>query len=178
MKPRILSPSLLLALGALTAPLVAADRLSSDSTATAPDAAQRTLMITVVEPSSRRMANAELYNRLARIFPAVFESRGWPVKIEVERFGANNPAYDLELRVFLQEIREENPNDLTFRSWMNLNDAGTKHDLGVILYRHYPRPGQQMDEVLDNVLRGAALEAAKKIEPVLFPNLRNDRKRS
>ncbi len=131
--------------------------------------ARRTLVVTVVEPVDRHLGNDEFYQRVDRVFTEVFETHHWPVAIRVERFGANQPDYDLELRVFLQPIREESPGDLTFRAWMTLHDRGTKHDLGVITYRHYPRPGRNMSDVLDDVVRGAAVEAAKKIETAIFP---------
>lgn len=165
MKLRHLLPALLLALTA-SLPAPAAD---SDNTPPA-DAARRTLTITVVEPVDRRPDNSEFYNRLAYVFPKAFETRRWPLKIEVERFGANAPDHDLELRIFLQKIREETSGDLTFRAWMNLHDRGTKHDFGIVTYRLYPRAGQHLDDTLDDLLKGAAAIAAKKIEGVLFPD--------
>jgi hypothetical protein len=164
MKRRTFLSILFLSLLTLGPALRAAD------TRTAPaDDTRRTLMISVVEPVERRPSNDEFYHRVARVFPDVFERRNWPVAIQVERFGANQPDHDLELRVFLQPIREETPGDLTFRAWMSLYDNGTKHDFGVITYRHYPRPGQNMNDVLDEVVAGGAREVTKKIEKVLFP---------
>ncbi len=165
MKLRHLLPTLLLALS-VTLPTFAA--ATADKNAAAADDPRRTLTITVVEPVDRRPANSEFYNRLAYVFPKVFEARQWPLKIEVERFGANAPDYDLELRIFLQKIREETSGDLTFRAWMNLHDRGTKHDFGIVMHRLYPRAGQHLDDTLDELLRGAAEAAAKKIEDALF----------
>ena len=166
MQLRHLFSSLLLSFAA-SLPTFAADAAASDKAAPT-SAAQRTLTLTVVEPVDRRPDNSEFYNRLAYVFPKVFETRQWPLKIEVERFGANAPDYDLELRIFLQKIREETSGDLTFRAWMNLHDRGTKHDFGIVMYRLYPRAGQHLDDTLDELLRGAANAAAKKIEDALF----------
>jgi len=139
-----------------------ADVTSSDRPAT--------FVITVVEPADRRPGDAETFNRIDRVFTEAFEARHWPVKIKVERFAANNPTSDTELRVYFQDIREESPGDLTFRAWMVLFDAGKKRDLGVIRFRSYPRAGQPMQDALDDAVRGAALEAIAKIEPILFPH--------
>lgn len=165
MKRRTFLSTLLLSLLTLTPALRAADTSSSTANDT-----RRALTVTVVEPVERRISNDEFYQRVARVFTDVFEDRNWPLSIKVERFGANQPDLDLELRVFLQPIREESPGDLTFRAWMTLYDRGTKHDFGVITHRHYPRPGRNMSDVLDTVVQGAAEDVAKKIEKVLFTN--------
>jgi len=149
--------------------LAPALQAASSDNAPAVDA-RRTLTVTVVEPVERHPGNDEFFHRVARVFTEVFEERDWPLAIKVERFGANQPDLDLELRVFLQPIREESPGDLTFRAWMTLYNQGTKHDFGVITHRHYPRPGRNMTDVLDTVVRGGAVEVSKKIEKVLFPS--------
>ncbi len=164
MKRRTFISTLLLSLLALAPAVQAEDANNAPANDT-----RRTLTITVVEPVERRISNDEFYHRVARVFTDVFEKRNWPLSIKVERFGANQPDLELELRVFLQPIREESPGDLTFRAWMTLYDHGTKHDFGVITHRHYPRPGRNMSDVLDTVVQGAATEVAKKIEQVLFP---------
>lgn len=164
MKRRTFLSTLLLSLFTLAPALQAANSDNAPA-----DDARRTLTVTVIEPVERHPGNDEFYHRIARVFTDVFEARNWPVSIDVQRFGANQPELDLELRVFLQPIREESPGDLTFRAWMTLYDRGTKHDFGVITHRHYPRPGRNMTDVLDEVVRGAANEVSKKIETALFP---------
>ncbi len=164
MKRRTLLPLLLLSLLASASALIAADTKSAPA-----DDTRRTLTVTVVEPVERNPGNDEFFHRVARVFTDVFEARKWPVKIEVERFGANQPEFDLELRVFLQPIREETSGDLTFRAWMTLYERGTKHDFGVITHRDYPRAGRNTSDVLDDVVRAAAANVARKIETVLSP---------
>lgn len=161
--------SLLLSFFALAPALQAA---GSPDTPT--DDARRTLTVTVIEPVERHPGNDEFFHRVARVFTDVFEARNWPFAIKVERFGANLPDLDLELRVFLQPIREESPGDRTFRAWVTLYDQGAKHDFGVVTHRHYPRAGRNMSDVLDDVVRGAAVEIAKKIENVLVPSAANN----
>jgi hypothetical protein len=102
-------------------------------------------------------------------FTSVFGKRKWPVTIKVERFASNTPDDGIQLRVFYQGIYPEAPGDLTFHAWMVLYDHGTKRDFGIVKFRYYPRPLQNEDDVLDHVVRGAAVEAADRIEAALFP---------
>ncbi|MDI1247286.1 MAG: hypothetical protein PSV13_00240 [Lacunisphaera sp.] len=109
------------------------------------------------------------YDRLDMAFTALAKERQWPMRIQAERFAANTPAHETELRIFNQPLREETLGDITFRGWMTLTAAGRKHDFGIITFRHYVRPGENLDEILEKVFRGAAEAAAVKIEPILFP---------
>ena len=129
----------------------------------------REFTIVVVESLGHGLDNRNDFDRLDVAFTKVFNERKWPVKIVVERFAANTPAHDTELRVFLKGIYEEMPGDLTFHAWMTLQDHGKKWDFGIVRYRYNLRPGQQMDDVLEKVFEGAGMVAADKIEPLLFP---------
>ena len=111
------------------------------------------------------------FDRLELAFRELAKRRHWPVKIVAERFAANVPAHELELRVYLQPVRQDLPRQFTFRGWMTLMDRGTKHDLGVIVHRQEPRPFESMDDFLEKLMLGAAETAAGKIEPILFPQL-------
>ena len=111
------------------------------------------------------------FDRLDRAFQEMAKRRGWPVKIVAERFAANGPAHDLELRVYLQPVRQDLPQLYAFRGWMTLTERGTKHDFGLVVYRQEPRPFERMDDFLEKIMLGAANVAATKIEPILFPQL-------
>jgi hypothetical protein len=136
----------------------------------APKAAgsERELAVVIVESLARGPGRITDFDRMKMEFTDVFGRRNWPVKIRVERFAANTPAHETELRVFFQGIYDEAPGDLTFHAWMILYDHGVKRDFGVIRYRYNPRPGQPEEDVLEHVMRGAAEVAAAKIESALF----------
>jgi hypothetical protein len=129
----------------------------------------RELTVVIVESLVRGPGRITDFERMKTVFTDVFEQRKWPARISVERFAANNPPHDIELRVFYQGIYEETPGDLTFHAWMTLDDHGVKRDFGIIRYRYYPRPTQQEEDVLERVVRGAADIVASKIESALFP---------
>ena len=131
--------------------------------------APRELTVAVVESLVRGPGRTTDFDRINTVFTDVLGRQKWPVKIKVERFAANTPPTDIELRVFYQGIYEETPGDLTFRAWMILDDHGVKHDFGVVRFRYYPRPMQPEDDVLERVVRGAAEIAASKIGSALFP---------
>jgi len=132
---------------------------------------QPKLSIVVVENVQRNpSANAiSDFDRVDLAFQYVAKQRKWPVTIAAERLVANTPNHETELRVFLHPVREETPGDLTIRAWMALTIQGVKHDFGIITFRYYMRGGEQMDDVIEKVFRGAAETAATKIEPLLFP---------
>jgi hypothetical protein len=134
--------------------------------------APRQLAIIVVETLQSRGGAITDFDRLDMAFQELAKQRKWPVTIKAERFAANNPEYDTELRIFTQPVREETSGDLTFRGWMTLTVNGTKHDFGMVTFRYYPRLGERTDEVLEKVFFGAAKAGAEKIEPILFPELR------
>ena len=133
------------------------------------------LTVVIVESASTRSLLNDSYDRLSRVFTSVLEQRKWPLKIKDERFGANMPKHDLELRVYYQGITRDTPQELTFRASMMFFHHGEKQDLGVIRYTFTPRPGEMMDESLDKVVEGAARIAADRIEPTLFPQGRPSR---
>jgi hypothetical protein len=131
--------------------------------------APRELTVTVVDSLVRGPGRVPDFDRINTVFTDVFGRQKWPVRVKVERFAANTPPADIELRVFYQGIYEETPGDLTFHAWMILYDHGVKRDFGVIRFRYYPRPLQQEDDVLEHAVRGAAEITASKIESALFP---------
>jgi hypothetical protein len=158
-------------LGALCIAFVLAAGATGRAQIAAPLAAatRRELTIVVVDALGGNARERDTYDRIARVFTDVFEAKKWPLKISVERFGANAPAHETELRIYVQGIRQETPVDLTFSAWITLTDHGTKTDFGVIRYRYDIRPMEQMDDRLDRVVRGAALMTVAKVEPILFP---------
>jgi hypothetical protein len=111
------------------------------------------------------------FDRLDLAFQDMAQRRHWPVTIVAERFAANTPARDMELRIFLQPVRQDFPEEYRFRGWMSLSLHGNKHDLGMIIHSEFLRAGESIDDFLDKVFRGAATIAARRIEPILFPNL-------
>jgi hypothetical protein len=131
--------------------------------------AVRELTIVVVDSLGGNASERNTYDRIAQGFTEVLEAKKWPLKINVERFGANAPAHPLEMRVYFQGIHRETPDELTFRAWVTLSDHGAKSDFGVIRFSYSPRPMELTDDRLDNVVRGAARIVADKIEPILFP---------
>jgi hypothetical protein len=129
-----------------------------------------TLALVVVENLQRNPSSAITdFHRLDLAFEHVAKQRKWPVTIAAERFAANTPKHDTELRVFLQPLDEETSGDLTFRSWVILTVKDQKHDFGVVTFRHYPRLGENWEDTLEKVFRGAAQAIAGKVEPILFP---------
>lgn len=139
------------------------------SAAAATPETPRELPVVVVESLHHGFASQDEFNRIDLAFTRVAAQRKWPVKVKVERFAANLPDRDPELRVFMRGVREEVPGELTFYAWMILTDHGTKTDFGVVQYRYHPRLGENREDVLEHVFRGAAGVAADKIEPLLFP---------
>jgi hypothetical protein len=129
-----------------------------------------TLALVVVENLQRNPSSAITdFHRLDLAFEYVAKQRKWPVTVAAERFAANTPKHETELRVFLQPLDEETSGDLTFRSWVTLTVKEQKHDFGVVTYRYYPRLGENTEDTLEKAFRGAAQAIAVKVEPVLFP---------
>lgn len=129
----------------------------------------RELVVVVSESPGNAPSSFGSYDRIARLFTEVFERRGWPAAVRVERFGAEKKSHPTELRVFFDAIREETFGDLTFRARMVLVDGGRETDFGVVRFRYFPRPWQHADDRLDNTVRGAAIVTAGRIEAALFP---------
>lgn len=156
-------PCLLLLVPALAASVASAREDTAPASA-------RPLAIVVVESTKNQIGGAiSDFDRFDMAFHKVIEKRKWPVALKVERFAANTPAHETELRVTNMSVRKDTPGELKFRGWMVLTAQDKKEDFGVITYSYYPRPAEQTDDVLDKVFRGAAEEAADKMEPILFP---------
>ncbi len=156
-------PCLLLLVPSLAA-LVASAR--EDTAA----AAARPLAVVVVENAKNQVGGAiSDFDRFDMAFQQIVKKRSWPVTLKVERFAANTPAHETELRVTNMSVRKDTPGELKFRGWMVLTTPDKKEDFGIITYSYYPRPTEHTDDVMDKVFRGAANEAADKMEPILFP---------
>ena len=138
---------------------------------TAPAAPTRELVIVVVDSIQQRPGAITDFDRIDMAFQYVAKQRKWPIKLKAERFADNSEPHAIELKINNQRPREETQGDLTYRGWMTLTVDGTKHDFGIIKYQHYRRAGENMDDELEKVFRGAANVAAGKIEPILFPEL-------
>ena len=171
MHSRFMKPSRFAAFVLPIALALGSARAASADPAAAPASDQPVLALVVVDTLVRHDSAFTDFDRLDLAFQEVARDRHWPVRIAAERFAANTGSHELELRVFLQPIRQDIPDEFTFRSWIILTEHGTKHDFGVIVYRYRPRPGEMMDDALEKIFRGAATAAAAKIEPVLFPEL-------
>jgi hypothetical protein len=128
------------------------------------------LALVVVENTGRDQVGAITdFHRLDLAFEYVAKQRKWPVRIEAERFAANTAKHETELRVYLKPLVDETPVDLMFRCWVTLTMNGKTHDFRVISYRHNRRIGENTEDTLEKVFRGAAKAIAEKVEPVLFP---------
>jgi hypothetical protein len=153
--------------GALIALVLAFSGVPCPGQAPSP-APKPVLAIDVVESLGRGTNRLTDFDRISTVFTDVFSRRKWPVTLKMERFAANDPSYDYELRVFFEGIYEETPGDLTFHAWMTLFDHGTKHDFGMVRFRYYPRPGQDAEDALERAVRGGAEEVAPKIGAILI----------
>ena len=133
-----------------------------------PPTAQPEMAVIVVE-GLRRHAGEDEFNRIAEEFEAAFAARHWPVTITFERFAANNEARDIELHLFSQGIFNEF-NERVFKTWVTLEVRGTKHDFKIVDFRYQPRPGENVDDMIRKIYRGAAEKVASLIDPYLAPN--------
>jgi len=143
--------------------------LAATGTAQTPSAPPAVLNVTVAEMINRRSEGVATFAAIQKVFTRVFNKRGWPVGVNVERFASNNPDYDYELRVFFKDIYYETPGDLTVTAWMTLFDHGKEHDFGIIKYQLVQGPIEHRNDAFEALLRGEAELAASKIEPILFP---------
>lgn len=160
MKPRLIIP--LIAIGLLApAAASAADEAQSDP--------KPKLAVVVVESLRSHGGAITEVERIDMALAKVAKQRKWPVEIEVERFAANTPEHETELRIFPQPIRQELPDEFVFRGWVVLKVAGKEHDFGIIRFEYRPRPGEWMDDTLNKIFVGAMEKTADKIEPLLFP---------
>lgn len=165
---RLLHSVLLLSSLAVVLPLAAAKDKQPEPT--------DVLGVVITEPLRSRGQDDDDYNRLALAFETLGRRRGWPVKVEVERFAANNTVRDKELRVVTQSLRQVVPGTMEYRAWVTLVVGGQKHDFGVLRHDYMIRPGERTDLMLDRIFLGFAAAAADKIEPILFPQLAAGRK--
>jgi hypothetical protein len=127
------------------------------------------LTVTVSEMIGRRAEGFATFASIQKEFTRVFAKRGWPVKINVERFASNNPDHDLELKVYFKDLYYDGR--LTITAWMTLFDHSSEHDFGILKYQLVQGPIEQRDDVFEALLRGEAEQVASKIEPILFPHL-------
>lgn len=116
------------------------------------------------------------YDRLDLALQKVAKERNWPVKIAAEKFAANIPDYLTEVQITLQRVREETPGEYMYRAWTTLLVDGKKHDFSIVTARLNYRAGEQYDRVMEKLFLHAAKTTADKIEPVLFPDLKKDKK--
>lgn len=130
---------------------------------------EQTLTISILDTIEPGPHNASWYERESRVFEDVFKRRNWPLRIRVERFGANSQDDAIQLRVFPKGINALTPGELTYRGWMVLRENGKEHDLGMVTFRYGPRSAEDGDTILDRVEEGAAQVAADKVEKILFP---------
>ncbi|HVU35852.1 MAG TPA: hypothetical protein VHE61_20600 [Opitutaceae bacterium] len=135
---------------------------------TMPAPAQPVLKVIFVDSLHREPSANDTFNRLAYQFGRVFDQRQWPVKVEFERFAANNGPAEQVLQIFYQGIRHEF-DERVFRAWMVLDDHGTKHDFGMVVYRYSPRPLEPVDDMLDAVFHGAGEKTAALLQPYVAP---------
>lgn len=156
-----------LALLALT--LLLGTHPASGKDSPAEPAAQREIVLVVVDSLHHQTGAITDFDRLDMAFRKIVRQRKWPVKLTAERFTADTPEHATELRIVNRPVRQETPGDLTFRGWLTLTVDGTKHDFGIVTYRYYPRPGEAGDETLQKLFEGVARTAADKAEPLLFP---------
>jgi hypothetical protein len=135
----------------------------------APAPAPLHIAVVVSEALERRAEGVTTFAAIQTAFTKVLSKQGWPATVTVERFAANNPDYDVELRVFFRGIYYETPGELTVRAWMTLFDHGREHDFGIIKYQLVQGPIEHRDDAFEALLRGEAEIAAAKIGPILFP---------
>jgi hypothetical protein len=129
--------------------------------------APRAITIVVVDELVRSPQLVNGYELIASVFTDVFERRKPPYKVTVERFASNTSDTGTQLRIFFQGIYKDTPDAVTFHAWMTFNHDGEKKDFGIIRFRYSPHPIQQRQDVLEHVIRGAAIEAAEKIDLAL-----------
>jgi hypothetical protein len=163
MKTRFASGMLILSL------LISGGFRARAQTAPPPAAPPRELTVVVSESLDRSAEGFSTFSATRKVFTSVFNRRGWPVKINVERFASNNPDYDYELRVYFRGVSYETPGVLTLRAWMTLFDHGKEHDFGIIKSQLNQNVLDHRQDSFEDVLRHAAEIAADKIEPILFP---------
>jgi hypothetical protein len=155
---------------ALLIPLLSAAGNTARAVAPAAAASAPTQIAVVVsEALERRAEGVTTFAAIQKAFTKAFSRQGWPATVSVERFAANNPDYDVELRVFFRGVYYETPGELTVRAWMTLFEHGREHDFGIIKYQLVQGPIEHRDDAFEVLMRGEAELAAARIGPILFP---------
>ena len=166
-----LKPSLLL----LAAALLAAGSATAKEVVRVP--APEGVLPVVITEAVGTMGNAFTdYNRLDLALKKVAKERNWPLKVSVEKFASNTPDYLTELNITLQYVRQQIPGEYLYRGWTTLWVNGKKHDFSIIEFRYNYRMGEQTDLSMEKLFYGAAKVTADKIEPLLFPDLKAEKK--
>ena len=136
------------------------------------DTERETMLVVVVDSLVQgfRVWNdqEEMYQYIRRNFGKVFEKEEWPVDIEFERWNVNLPEGGLQLRIWFKSLEEETFGDLVFRAWVTLHDNGEEIDYKILSVRTYPRPGQQMNGSVNDIITKAAKDVAKKLNKDKF----------
>jgi hypothetical protein len=169
MKTRLARCFLAFAALLFTGAISAAEKPAGDTAAPKPD--DRPVVAIIVSDSLTHHSSAiDNFVRLDIAFQQVAKERDWPVKLVAERFAAGVPDYDREIRIFSRPIRNEVPGELVYRAWLTVQVKGHKEqDFGMVVYRFYPRLGQNPSDTIDDLYLGFAKVAADKVEPILFP---------
>ena len=165
-----IKPSLL-----LVAALLAACSAPAKEVARIP--APEGVLPVVITEAMGSMGNAFTdYDRLDLALKQVAKERNWPLQVSVEKFASNTPDYQTELNITLQYVRQQVPGEYLYRGWTTLWVNGEKHDFSIIEYRYNYRSGEQTDLSMEKLFLGAARVTADKIEPLLFPELKKEKK--
>ncbi len=126
------------------------------------------LYVVVVDNVSIRRSNQETFTRIKIEFTKAFEKEAWGEDVQFERFGYDTPEGAQELRIFVQSLKTELVDDLTFRAWITFHEGGEKIDLGVIKAKTNPRAGQNADTSLNQVFKEAARLTKNKLNKEVF----------
>jgi hypothetical protein len=116
------------------------------------------------------------FERLDVAFQKVAKQRKWPVKVVTDRMASGVPDYLTELDVSLMPLRQQVPGEFWFRAWTSVYVDGKKTDLDVITFRYTYRVAENMEDTLEKVFEGGAHAIADKVEPLLFPDLHQEKK--
>jgi hypothetical protein len=150
--------------------LIAATLLLPAAACAAKEPDDRPKLAVVVVENLRDSGRAiDDFVRLEMAFQKVAKERNWPVAIDAERFAANTPDHETEVRIFPRPVRQELADEFVFRGWLVLKVEGETHDFGIIKFEYRPRPLEAGDDWQDKIFLGAARKMADKIEPLLFP---------
>jgi hypothetical protein len=116
------------------------------------------------------------YDRLDVALKKVAKERNWPLQLSIEKFASNTLAYETELNINIQYVRQQIPGEYLYRGWTSLWLNGKFHDFKIVEFRYNYRAGEPTDRSLEKLFLGAAKTIADKIEPLLFPDLKKEKK--